>query len=578
MLDAVIKRHLLLGRRYLGRLYDGARALTPASQRSSRAAMSNRKQAIATLDRWSKSGPSGKPAARRVLIDGMWDNANYWIRYALLRRALHLTSAHETGLLGESFRQRVRATFADQGIETLVDYHALTKSSGPFFPQAQNLLANTRSAADILDWSLPHGFPGALVYDGVLKLQRRATVDLNDPLLLDYIAEALACIEVADRIVEQGGYDLVVLSHAVNYTYAALAWAAVRRRVPVLVLYGGYGTARFVRITEPDDLFAFPGCPSRVEMDALPKAVGLALARVGEEQLDARLAGQTGDIGSVHAYKNRQGRIDRQSLCAKFGWDPARPTIGIYASNWFDYPHASGLRDFQDFLDWMQVTVSVATGRKDVNWLFKSHPCDDWYPEIRGPRLDEMINQANGAHLRLVDKSWNGRDLIHCLDGIVTCHGTIALEAAALGKPVLTAYRGWYGHAGFSNSPRDRDDYIATLGSQWWTGLDADTIHRAKLFSGWYFCLPDWHGDYIYNDDSAQEANLAGLEGFLIDNAAAIAMEVETIQDWYRSDQRHYHVFKVGRARSFQTTHRAGTPASTTAPKSSHRRAEQVAT
>lgn len=553
----MIGRHLLLGRRYLGRLYDRARALAPARRRSARAATIARRNAIGVLDLWSRNAPSGERAAESVLIDGMWDNANFWIRYALLRRALHLTGARETGLLGGFSRKRVREAFACQGINDLVDYHARTTSRGPFVHQARKLLATTQTAGDVLEWSLPHGFPAALVFDGILKRQRRATVDLSDPLLADHVAEALACIDGADRIVEEGGYDLVVLSHALDYTYAALAWAAIRREIPVVVLYGDYGTARFIRMSEPDALFAYPGRPSKAEIDAVPEGARQAMAREGGRQLDARLKGQAGDVGSNYAYRNRRGRIDRRSLCDQFGWDPERPLLGVYAPNWFDYPHVSGLRNFRDFLDWTEVTLAVAAKREDVNWLFKAHPCDDWYPDIRGPRLEDVVRHANGAHLRLADESWNGLDLIDCLDGIITCHGTIGLEAAHLGKPVLTAHRGWYGHAGFSISPDDRDGYTAALATPWWAGWDAGAAaHRARIFAGWYFCLPDWHGAYVYRDDSEQDAIYADLEEFLSGSADALAREIETIRDWYDSGHPYYHVFKIGQARNFQTADR----------------------
>ena len=47
------------------------------------------------------------PAARKVLVDGLWDNANYWTRFAIVRRALALDGAVEVGILGQYSRQRV---------------------------------------------------------------------------------------------------------------------------------------------------------------------------------------------------------------------------------------------------------------------------------------------------------------------------------------------------------------------------------------------------------------------------------------------------------------------------------------
>lgn len=573
----MMQRQIQRGRKFLGTLYDDVRALAPGRRRAARATMESRRDAIALLDDWSRKELSGAAVAERVLIDGMWDNANYWIRYALLRRALNLSGAQETGLLGENSRALVTESFARLGITDLVDYHAQNESLGPNLTEARRLLAETRSAADMLAWSLPYGFPAALLYDGVLKRQRRATVDLSDPLLVDIIAVALTSIEVSDQVVEQGAYELVVMSHSINYTYAALAWAAIRRHIPVLILYGQFGTVRFIHLTEPSDIFAFPGSPGNDEIDGMPAAASHALERLGGAQLESRLKGHADDVGSVYAYKFRQAAVDRQALCETYGWDPARPVIAVYAPNWFDYPHACGLHEFQDFLEWIEETMAVAAKCEQVNWLFKTHPCDDWYPEIKGPRLDDMINQANHSHMRLVDISWNGHDLIQCLDGIITCHGTIGLEAVSQGTPVLTAYTGWYGHAGFSITPGDREGYIAALGSPWWEDWDANAaMSRARLFAGWYFCLPDWHGGYIFRDDSAQEANFIGLAAFLADNADAIGREIQTLHDWYQSGHAYYHVFKISQAEGFQTTDLAKTSSSTSPVEINEETTEQV--
>ena len=302
---------------YLDRIFARLASFNPVRRRSLRATLDCRRDALGFLDQWSRKGPSGEPAANNILVDGMWDNANYWVRYAMLRRALHLTRAKESGLLGKYSRKRVRAAFADQGIETLVDYHRQVRNGEAFVDQARALLTDTRTAVDILNWRLPNGFPAALVYDGLLKRQRRATVSIDDPFLVSYVAEALAYINVADQILELGNYNLIVLSHLLDYSYAALAWAAIERQVPVLVLYGDYGAARFIRVRDKDDLFAYPGRPSKREIEAMPKAAAAILTHVGRRQLEARINGNARDIGSIYAYKKRHGNIDRQSLCGR---------------------------------------------------------------------------------------------------------------------------------------------------------------------------------------------------------------------------------------------------------------------
>lgn len=439
------------------------------------------------------------------------------------------------------------------GITNLLDYRVIAKPTNRHLDAASAKLAGVRAPDDLLKLTLPEGFPPTLVFDGILKRQRRATVDLRDPELPGYLSEVLANLEAANHIIDEGGFDLVVLSHAIDYTYSAIAWVALQRNIPVLVLYGDFGTARFLCLRELADLFAYPGRPTVKEFEDTPPRVQRLLREQGAAQLRARLSGLTDDIGAIYSYQRRRGAVDKKILAEHFDWDLTKPIIGVYNSNWFDYPHASGLHYFRDFLDWIEQTLKVARANSSVNWLFKAHPCDDWYASIKGTRLEDLVSAIKLPHIQLADKSWNGLDLIRTLDGIVTCHGTIGIEATALGTPVLASYPGWYGHAGFALSPADHDGYLETLKTQWWKGIDIEAGRaKAELFAGWMFCVPDWHGSYILQDDSRQNAIYPGLPGFIEANAAALEMEVHELRDWFDSGHRYFHVFKMSRAEAFQ--------------------------
>lgn len=533
------------------------RSLDPRTARQRWKLAASRQESLTNLAAFSGAGVSNSCQFPNVLIDGTWDNPNYWLRYALVRRALGLAAGNETGLLGQYSRSKVKAAFEQFGVSRSSDYWQEAKPTLAHLAMSGRLLKDVDSPDDLIQLRLPYDFPPEILFDGILKLQRRATVNINDPALPQMIADALAHIEAADRIVETGRYGLVVLSHAVHYTCAAIAWAAIQRRIPVLVLYGDFGTARFFHLQEPDDLFAFPGRPSIEEIEGMPSQAKELLRSQGADLLRARLNGQTDDVGAIYAYQRRKVSVSKAVLAERFGWDPSKPVIGVYNSNWFDFPHGSGLHYFRDFFDWIEQTLAVARNHDAVNWLFKAHPCDDWYASIKGGRLEDLIEATKMPHIRLADKSWNGQDLIRSLDGIVTCHGTIGIEATFLGTPVLASYPGWYGHAGFVLNPGSRDDYLSALKTVWWKGIDRTTARaRAELFAGWIFCVPDWHDGYVLQDDSRQEAIYADLPQFLQANAVALEREVREIKDWLDSGHRYFHVFKMARGQAFQPANR----------------------
>jgi hypothetical protein len=525
--------------------------LSPARRRRERTNLELRRRGLAHLDAFSR-GESREPQFRKVLVDGQWDNANFWIRYALIRRALGLAKAREVGILGRHNRARVVDAFATLGFAAQVDFGRHLADADEFLQRARTLLSDMRDAGDIHRCSLPASFPGALLYDGILKRQRRADVDMCDPKLPHIVAEALSALHLAEEILARERPDLVVMSHTVDFTYGALAWMALSAGIPVIAAYGDYGTNRFIRLSRPEDIFAYPSRPSPEQGRLLTPQRRAALSEVGRRILEARLGGNTADVSTIYAYRRRKAFVDRKLLAERYGWDTEKPIVGVYAPNWFDYPNGSGRLPFRDFRDWVDVTLAVARQTPQVNWLFKAHPCDEWYGRIRGARLVEILSAQPAPNVQLCDTDWNGRALLETFDALVTVHGTAGLEMASMGKAVLIPYEGWYGGFGCAVVAQSMDDYRAKLATRWWDSFDAaSAADRARYFAGWYFAAPAWHDGWCLSDDSQQDAIWWDLDQVFAAYEHPIRREVAEIADWIASGNRYFQIFKLLRAEAF---------------------------
>jgi hypothetical protein len=540
-----IRRLLGKGRGLVRRVVATARQVSPGALLRRHEATRWRQHAESILADFATSSSPRFTGA--VLVDGMWDNPNYWIRYALFRAAVGSAGGREIGVVGQYRADASRRTLERFKIPRALQVLELRGDMALHRLQAQKLLAQTATAADVLSWRLPHDLPADFVYDGILKRQRAASVDLDDPRLGGYVAEALASIAAADAVLDADRFELVLLSHAVNFQFAALAWLAVRRGIPVILLQGNYGVARFAKLVEPADLYDTTDRPKAVDLDEVPEAKRERLAAIGSAYLEQRLRGGTNDIGARYAYQRASARVSRAALVERFGWDPGRPIVGVYASNWFDFPHPCGMSHFRDFLDWIEATLHVARRERRVNWLFKPHPCDQWYGGVT--LSDLMPSPAAGDHVQLAPFDWNASTVLDSLDAVVTYHGTIGIEAAAAGKPVLVADRGWYHTAGFATWPRSREDYLEFLATDWWKAVDLHaTRQRALVFAGWYFGRPSWQGRFVLEDDSVQAPIYAGVPPLFAENRATLAQELDTIRAWFTSAQRYYHCYKMSQA------------------------------
>jgi hypothetical protein len=523
-----------------------ARMTRFAESRLARAARDQGERALADLARSSDATFSG-----RVLVDAMWDNPNYWTRYSLVRAALGLHRADEVGLLGKFHAGPAARTLRALGIPRTLRYEDHLGPPGPTRALARRLLQATREPGDILRWELPQDVPAHDLYDSLLKRQRRATVDLAHPAIEADTVEFLGYIHAAEAVLDEVRPDLVIASHATSarVVYGPLVWLAVARRIPILIPFGNYGVVRAHKVRAVADLYTFPDCPTSAELDEVPLDRAQRLADVGRAYLHARLGGDTDDIGARYAFRRNRGQVDRAALVARFGWDPSHPIVAVYASTWFDSPHSYGMTQFRDLADWITATLEGARKARQFNWLFRPHPCDEWYG---GVTLKDMMPPLEEGHIRLSPPDWNGASVMRSVDALITLQGTAGVEFAAQGKPVLVADRSWYHDRGFVKWARTRAEYLSALDTPWWEELDLETAsRRAQVFAGWYFCRPSWHGDYRLADDSEQESLYAALPGLLTGQADAIRREITTLREWWASDHLLYHTYKMGRAEAY---------------------------
>jgi hypothetical protein len=477
-----------------------------------------------------------------VLVDGQWDNPNYWLRYALVRAGLGL-SGSEVGLLGPHRADLVRRTCELFGMRRAVRLADFVGRESSARAEARRRLAATRDSAEILGWDLG-GVPGYDLYDCLLKRQRNAFVRLDHPALEDDVTDYLRHREAMPRLFDALAPALVVTSHTFSgriFT-GPLVWEAARRGIPVIGPYGNYGVLRLFRIRQAEEVPDFIDSPSARDIDAVPLAQADALAAVGRAYLEARLGGRTDDLGSRYAFQGDQ-TLDRARACAHFGWDPARPVVAVYASTWFDAPHCNGMQQFRDFADWLQATLAVARGQREVSWLFRGHPCDAWYG---GVTLRDLMPPVAESHVGLCPPEWSGSAVQRAADAVVTLSGTAAIEYAAAGKAALLGDRGWYHDRGFAKWSRSRAEYLVDLARPWWTDVDSETAsRRAQIFAGWYFCRPAWHEGFHLEDDSEQDALYERIPALLDGHPHVVRREIDGIREWYASGERFYHSFKM---------------------------------
>tara|TARA_Y100001960_G_C14782185_1_gene887656 strand:+ start:5735 stop:7441 length:1707 start_codon:yes stop_codon:yes gene_type:complete len=485
----------------------------------------------------------------RVLIDATWDNPNYWFRSIVLVKALGVKKRNLVGIIGANRRSDQRSTLKVLGVSQIFDLLWIRKSASQVERQVDSFCSEINSPADILSCKLPYSVPGKLLYDYLLKRQKLSRVDIHHPEFRKDLFTYLLNIENAISIVEKTKPGLAVVSHGKSET-GPLTWICLKNKVKVIVSKSEYGCLRYWRLDGCDDIWHQQDCLSKKELDSLSQERREQFATVGDKAVRKRLAGRDNSLAAQFAYKTPGKIVDKRDICGELNWDSKKKIVAVYASTWFDWPHTYGMKNFLDFEDWITAVYGVAKQCERFNWLIKAHVSDSWYG---GVSISDLVDFGTIDHIKLASRDWNGASMLASLDAFVTVHGTVGLEATAIGKPVLVSDVGWYDDHGFVRKPNDRDEFLDLLSTDWWSGMDlAANSKKAKTFAGGYWGRPCWQEEFSLQDDSKQWNLYDSLQRLPVVHKKVMTKESELIKNWYASGHPHYHTYKMLQAKKIQ--------------------------
>jgi len=477
-----------------------------------------------------------------VLIDSCFDNPHYWFRYSLIRKALGLNHCKEIGILSKVRTKYQKITLHNLNINDSFNIDSPDLDRYVDYDEINNFFDEIKKASDIPNAKLPFDFDGRLLYDYILKKERKAFVDHNSATYKKFFVQICAKLYKYNHILNESRPKLVISSHAVG-EYSTLVHLALNRGIKVIVPFGDAGLLRFWQMTCVEDIFDFMDRPKNEDFSMISDDLLDKFREIGKSQLDLRFSGSTNNLGATYAFKNRQSFVTKKDIYKYFGSEEEKPIACVYASNWFDYPHTFGMNNYTDFYDWINSTLKEAKKNKDILWLLKPHPVEEYYG---GQKLRDLISDAEFDHIKFADDTWNGHSLMKEVDMIVTFHGSIGVESSALGKPVLIADKGWYHDCDFVLWPKSKNEYQDYLKVDWSKNLNlVSTQEKSEIFCGWYWGAPEWQQKFLLDDDSNNWSLYPKIRKHLKHNLDEINIELQVIKDWFYSSSTHYHTYKM---------------------------------
>jgi hypothetical protein len=142
----------------------------------------------------------------------------------------------------------------------------------------------------------------------------------------------------------------------------------------------------------------------------------------------------------------------------------------IYSHILYDNLYFYGTDLFLNYNEWLVETVKTACNNKKVKWFIKIHPSNIWRRENGASEYLEtvLLNKYFSElpdHIKIIgpDTPISPLSWMKTADFGITVRGTVGLEMACMGKPVITAGTGRYEGQGFTIDSGSKEEYRQRL-------------------------------------------------------------------------------------------------------------------
>ncbi len=344
---------------------------------------------------------------------------------------------------------------------------------------AAAVLAGLSSVAQLLALENRGVAVGRIALSNYLNRNKFTALDLKSSATL---ADLAADLRVIDRnitgamsLIDAGRPSLVLLLEKGVSPMAELFGAAVVAGVPVVQYAGAqrtdtYALKRYTRANLTAHPFSLaPDTWQTVK--AMPWSPAQDQAII-DEITDGYRNGTWFNRKFLQVGKVIKSEADvRQQL----GLDPSKKTAVIFSHVLWDATFFYGDGLFEDYETWLVETVKAAAANPRLNWVVKIHPDLVWklkYEGVSGELRDLVAMRAGvggllPSHIIVVppDTDISTYSFFDITDYCITVRGTIGMEMACHGVPVITGGTGRYSGLGFTVDSSTAAEYLGRLAS-----------------------------------------------------------------------------------------------------------------
>lgn len=339
--------------------------------------------------------------------------------------------------------------------------------------RAEEVTGRMSSLGDLLEFEWEHVRVGRFAASTALRSLRVGSLEFRSPhgrnSLIPFVASAMGYATAARALIQRVKPQLVVFVDR-GYTPAGelfdvcvgngidvITWNAAHKDNAIMI-------KRYTRENRDEH-------PASLSAESWAWVREIKWAESNRQRLFSELRScyATGEWYSEVGTQFKTRIMSSAEVRNRLDLEGGRKTAVIFPHILWDGTFFYGRDLFDSYEEWFVETVRAACENTRVNWAIKVHP-GNIVKSIRDGFMGEpselkVLRERIGRlpkHVRVVgaDSDISTFSLLGVTDYCVTVRGTVGIEAATLGIPVLTAGTGRYDRKGFTVDSSTREEYL----------------------------------------------------------------------------------------------------------------------
>ena len=345
----------------------------------------------------------------------------------------------------------------------------------PLDQMAADHMQGIETLRDFLDLELDGVRIGKYAGSTLLRKSRQGSLDVNEPrtrkLAASSLAESLGAVEMGNRLIEAFSPDAVLMVDRGYTPFGETFDLLTNNAIPAYTWNVSHRPENIImkRYTK-ENAELHPAALSQKtwgQIKAMPWEDKHARL-VDDEFTDLYTKGSWfAEVGTQFNVKI----IASDKVRDKLNLDPTKKTAFVFAHIFWDATFFWGTDLFQNYEIWLCEILRIAAKNDHLNWVIKVHPANVVKNKRDGVAIHseiEAIHETLGNipdHISVLppEADISTLSLFPVMDYCLTVRGTIGIEAATRGIPVLTAGTGRYDRLGFTRDFDTGDAFLEAV-------------------------------------------------------------------------------------------------------------------